>query len=276
MGFQFNTDFSTIEPNEGGGSSFPVSDTKGWLCEMIASEGKENSKKDGQILAIQLRGLEGPVNGKLHDFTVNIANPNQQAVQIGMGELSAIAHVTGHIRVGNSAEWHNKPFRVVVVQEIDKATKEPTGRTRITKFLDANGNGPKDAGKGAMVSGGNFGGNAAQQGGFQQNTGGQQQDPNASWGNGQGQNNSQHTGGSGLAAGQNGGGFANAGTTGDGQQFNNGAQSGGSGFSNGQTGQPNAQGGTPNPGSTFQPNNQQGGGFQQNNGGQVQGGGWNR
>jgi len=259
MGFQFNTDFSTIEPNEGGGSSFPVSDTKGWLCEMIASEGKENSKKDGQILAIQLRGLEGPVNGKLHDFTVNIANPNQQAVQIGMGELSAIAHVTGHIRVGNSAEWHNKPFRVVVVPEIDKATKEPTGRTRISKFLDANGNGPKDAGKGAMVSGGNFGGGTAQQGGgFQQNTGGQQQDPNANWGNGQGQNNSQQTGGGGFHGDPN----ANA------------PQNGG-GFSNGQTGQQNAQGGTPNPGSTFQPNNQQGG-FQQNNGGQVQGGGWNR
>lgn len=271
MGFVFNTDFSTIEPNEGGGSSFPVSDTKGWLCEMIASEGKENSKKDGQILACQLRGLEGPVNGKLHDFTVNIANPNQQAVQIGMGELSAIAHVTGHIRVGNSAEWHNKPFRVVVVQEIDKGTREPTGRTRIAKYLDVNGNGPKDAGKGAMGGGqaaGNFGG-AAQQAagqGFQQNAGGQQQDPNASWGNGQAGNAGQGQQASGQAA----QGFGNN------QQDPNAGQNGGGGFSNGQTGQQNAQGGTPNPGSNFQPNgNQQGGGFQQNAGGQAAGG-WNR
>jgi len=263
MGFQFNTDFSTIEPNEGAGSFFPVSDSNGWLCKMVHSEGKENSKKTGQVLLVKLVGLEGPVTGKTHEYSINLTNENQDAARIGIAECSAIAHVTGHIRVGNSAEWHEKPFRVVVGLELDRQTKEPTGRNVIKKYLDVNGNGPKDAGKGAM------GGGVAQQTaqGFQQNANPQQNAGGASWGNA-------------GAGGQVGG-------TGAGQQFDTGAQSGG--FSNGQTGQPNAQGGTVNPGSTFQPSGgqqqdpnagqgfQQGGGngFQQNPGA-AQGGGWNR
>lgn len=289
MGFVVNTDFSNIEPNEGAnGSFFPVSDSSGWLCELIASDGRENSAKNGQILVCQLRGLDGPVQGKLHDFTINLSNPNQQAVNIGMGEMSAIAHVTGHIKVGNTQEWHHKPFRVVITPELDKE-KQPTGRNRISKFLDRNGNGPKEAGKGAMTGGqgGGFGGNQ------QQNNGGGFQ-----------QNNSQQGGGFQQQGNQQGGGFGNQGQT---QQASNGGNGGGFGnnnqqggtqqFSNGQTADPNAQGGAPNPGSQFQPNNggggfqqgnqqgfdpnaanQQGGNFQQNGGGQQQGnmGGWNR
>lgn len=264
MGYVFNTDFSTIEPNEGVGSFFPVSDSNGWLCRMVHSEGKENSAKTGGILAVKLVGMEGPVNGKTHEYTINIANPSQEAARIGLAECSAIAHVTGHIRVGNSAEWHEKPFRVVIVPELNKE-KEPTGRNKIAKYLDVNGNGPKDAGKGPM------GGGVAQQtaNGFQQNANNAQQG-NASWGNA---GNTQTVSAQG---------------TGAGQQFDTGAQSGG--LSNGQTGQQNAQGGTVNPGSTFQPsgtqqqdpNAGQGGGFQQNAGGfqqntgNAQGGGWNR
>src|SRR5215217_177976 len=264
MGYVFNTDFSTIEPNEGVGSFFPVSDSNGWLCRMVDSVGKENSAKTGGILAVKLVGMEGPVNGKTHEYTINIANPNQEAVRIGLAECSAIAHVTGHIRVGNSSEWHEKPFRVVIVPELNKE-KEPTGRNKISKYLDVNGNGPKDAGKGAM------GGGVAQQtaNGFQQNANAQQggtTQGNASWGN------------------------AGASVQGGQDQAAQGGQQGG-GFSNGQTGQQNAQGGTVNPGSTFQPSGAQGqdpnagqaGGFQQGGGNgfqqnpnAAQGGGWNR
>jgi len=106
MGFQLNTDFSNIAPDEGSNARrmFPVSDSRGWLVQIVSSEGKETSKKDGTLLDMVLTGLEGVVNGKSADWSINVANPNQKAVEIGMGQLSAVAHVTGHVRVGNSAE----------------------------------------------------------------------------------------------------------------------------------------------------------------------------
>lgn len=277
MGFVLNTDFSTIAPNEGAGSFFPVSDSKGWLVQMTDSEGKENSKKTGMILAVKLVGLDGPIAGKTHEYTINLSNSeSQKAAEIGLGECSAIAHVTGHIKVGNSAEWHNKPFRVVVMPELNKDTKEPTGRNVITKYLDVNGNGPKDAGKGMMnagQSGGGFGGGQTQGAGagFQQQGNAQAQAGGFQQGGNQGQAQQGFN--------QGGAGFGN----GQGQQ-----EQTGFGTNAGQQGQTNAQGGQPNPGTQFQPNGgggfdpnaaqngqqQQGAGFQQGGGAQM--GGWGR
>jgi len=242
MGYQLNTDFSTIAPDEGVGRSyFPISDSKGWLCQIVASEGKETNAKDGTRLELTLQGLEGPVQGRNHDFSINVANPKQKAVEIGFGQMSAIAHVTGHIRVGNSAEWHNKPFRVVIVSD---ATEQYPQATKVSKILDVNGNSAKEAGKGVM------GGNQAQ---------GQQAGGNAGWGNQQqqqpqGQNFSQQTGGAGSQGAQGNGGFSNAGNNGNFQQ----AQNNGAGFN------PNQQ----------QNAGQFGGQFQQNNNGN--GPGWNQ
>lgn len=151
MGYQLNTDFSTIQPSEGGQrASFPVSDSKGWLCMMEESDGKENSAKNGRILAIKLKGLEGVVMGKYHEFTVNTANPSEEAVRIGQQELSAIGHVVGHVRVGNTSEWHGRPFRVVVA--LDKDQEKYPGATRIVAFRDQNGNKPTEAGQGALTN----------------------------------------------------------------------------------------------------------------------------
>jgi hypothetical protein len=149
MGYQLNTDYSGIAPSEGGQRAmFPVSDSKGWLCMLVESEGKENSKKDGRILAMKLQGLEGPVTGKFHEFAINIANPSTEAVRIGQEELSAIGHCVGHIRVGNSSEWHGRPLRVVIALEKDQE-KYP-GSTRIVGFRDQHGNKPSEAGQGAL------------------------------------------------------------------------------------------------------------------------------
>lgn len=259
MSFVINTDFSSIAPDEGGSSYFPVSDSKGWLCQITESEQKETANRDGAMAVFTLTGLEGPVNGRTHTYRINIANSkSQKAVEIGMGQISAIAHVIGHLRVGNSAELHNKPFRVVVVADGDE---QYPNRTKVQSVRDANGNSPKDAGKGVMgaqggaagFGGGNPGqapqGSAAGAGGF---------------GNGQpaggfqgGGNNSAPNGGAGFAGAQNGGGFANGGAqngsfdpnagqqggnfSGTGFSPNNGGQQGG-GFGNGQ---PNNGGNTP-------------------------------
>lgn len=162
MGMNLNMDFSNIEPNAGGRSYFPVSDSKGWLVVMTESVGKENSAKTGSILECTLTGQEGPVQGKTHTLTINITNPSQKAQEIGLGECSAIAHATGHIRVGNSQEWHGKPFRVEIVSD---ASDQYPNATRVRRILTVNGDVPKLPGQGAMQAGaaaGNFGGNAGQ------------------------------------------------------------------------------------------------------------------
>lgn len=251
MGFQLNTDFSTIAPDEGGNARrfFPPSDSRGWLVQIVESEGKETNDKTGTRLDITLQGLEGAVQGKVADWSINVANPSQKAVEIGMGQMSAIAHVTGHIRVGNSAEWHNKPFRVVVEVDQKADLEKYPNSTRIVKILDLNGNSAKNAGQGVMQ--------AAQ--------GNTQQGGNAGWGNQQpqGQSSFQQNGGNGSQGAQNGGGFANGGA--QGQQGQQG------GFNPQQHGGQAQQFGQQPQGAQF---GQQGGSFQQNNG--SNGPGWNQ
>jgi len=251
MGFVVNMDFTTIEPNQGGASYLPVSDSRGWLVQIIDSGQQENSKKDGMVAKFVIQGMEGAAQGRTCEHYVNLANPNQKAVEIGMGELSAIGHAIGHVRLGNSTEWHNRPLRAVVVAD---PSEQYPNRTRIQKFLDANGNapgkGPQTAGgtqqagnfagnpaqgqpasggaqqgfgNGQPAQGGNFGGGAAQGGGFQPQQGGAQQPQGGGFqATGQGFQPQQGP--------QQGGGFQQGG----GQGFNPGAQTGGPGWGNGQ------------------------------------------
>lgn len=244
MGFQLNTDFSTIEPNQGGASYFPVSDSKGWLCQITESDSKETASKDGRMGVFTLTGLEGPVMGKTHTYRINTANPNPEAVRIGQGELSALAHVTGHLRVGNSAELHMKPFRVVIASD---ATEKYPDATKVTGVRDVNGNAPKSAGQGALTPAtSGVVGQQGQQGGF----GGQQ----GQGGFGGAQAGQQGFGGQQQQQGQQGGGFGGADPNAGG--FQQGQQAGGFG---GQ------QGG-------FQQQQQGGFGQQQGQQGQQQGG----
>lgn len=173
-GFIFNTDFSTIEPSEGGGRSyFPVSDSKGWLCafeddeEITTNKGTAN---EGKALALTFKGLEGPVMGKLHTAQFNIVN-NQYptTVEIAGKELSAIAHCTGRLRVGSVTEWKGIPIRLVIIDETGAGARP--GQTKHAKILTANGQTAKEAlngvgnagGSGAAAFGG--GGNAGNTGG---------------------------------------------------------------------------------------------------------------
>lgn len=165
-GFVLNTDFSAIEPSEGGGRSyFPVSDSKGWLCafeddeEITTNKGTANQ---GTALAITFKGLEGPVIGKLHTAQFNIVNAQYpKTVEIAGAELSAIAHVTGHVRVGKVSEWKGIPLRLVIIEETGAGARP--GQTKHAKILTANGQTAKEALNG--VGGGGASGAAAFGGG---------------------------------------------------------------------------------------------------------------
>jgi len=175
-GMQLNTDFSNIKPNEAGGQQFPPSDPKmGWLVKIIDSFPRETKNKDGTRAILMLEGLDQPIAGMTMEYGINVANPSQKSVEIGWAELSAVAHVLGILRVGNTMELHQKPFRVLVREQAEnKAYREIYG------VLDANGNPPGKAGQGpaaAQPAGGGFGGPAGG-GGFGPGPGATTQQPN--------------------------------------------------------------------------------------------------
>lgn len=229
QGMQLNTDFTNIKPNLPGGASFPVTTDKlGHLVHIIESGPRENKAKTGMLAVLKLEVLDGPAKGMVGEHTINVANPNQQAVEIGYAELSAIAHCVGVLRVGNTVELHRKPFRILVRQQ-----KENAQYTEIYGVLDANGNEPGKAGQGPLTPGGGQGGfgGGPQGGGFGGQGGGQGFGPGAG----------QPQGGQG---GQwNGGGQGQQPNPGQGQGQGGGAPGWGPG--GGQGGQPNQGGGAP-------------------------------
>lgn len=244
QGMQLNTDFTNIRPNLPGGASFPVTTDKlGHLVHIIESGPRENKAKTGMLAVLKLEVLDGPAKGMVGEHTINVANPNQQAVEIGYAELSAIAHCVGVLRVGNTVELHRKPFRILVRQQ-----KENQQYTEIYGILDANGNEPGKAGQGPLQAGnpgGGFGGGAPQGGfgpGQGQPAGGFGPGPGQGAPQGGGQNWQPNPGqGQGQPSGQpgwNGGGAPQGGPQ------NNGAPGWGAGGPQGG-GQPNQGGGQP-------------------------------
>ena len=50
---------------------------------------------------------------------LNLSNPNQQAVQIARGELSAICRAVNVLQPGDSVELHNLPLTIAVKVKTD-------------------------------------------------------------------------------------------------------------------------------------------------------------
>jgi hypothetical protein len=78
----------------------------------------------------------------------NLWNNNPQAVEIAFGQLSALCHATGVLRinydnpVGPGAELRNAQLMIEVADQIDKEMKLPNGYVHVKKVYDRNGNEP--------------------------------------------------------------------------------------------------------------------------------------
>jgi len=88
---------------------------------------------------------------KLYD-RLNINNPNQTAVNIAYGTLSAICHVTGVMHINDTQQLHNRPLKLVVSKEprndqTDRKPEERDQTNRITAYKDINGNDPGKSGQ---------------------------------------------------------------------------------------------------------------------------------
>lgn len=130
-----------------------------------SSEVKANKNNDGGYLQLNLRVIDGPLQGTTGAYRLNLYHSSQQTVEIAHRQLSAICHVINVFQVTDSSQLHNIPFIVEVAPQ-----KNDPQYTEVKKVFDMNGNEPGKAGAGQQQSQPQ----GQQQGGF---GGGQQQQP---------------------------------------------------------------------------------------------------
>ena len=98
---------------------------------IVASEWKDTKAGDGKYLNLELQiiGSSKFEGRKLFD-RLNLDNPNDQAVSIAKGTLSAICRAVGVMVPKDSSELHNKPLVVRVSVEVRADNGEPANRVK--------------------------------------------------------------------------------------------------------------------------------------------------
>lgn len=144
-----NFDATDVEPADGGSyEPLPKGD---YLMFVKDSEVLPTKAGTGTILKLTMEIASGLYENRLIFQNLNIANPNETAQKIGLGQLSALCRAIGKMQVQDSKELHFVKFNAAVDVETQTGTDsngKPYGpRNVIKKFY------PKDAATSA-VSGG--------------------------------------------------------------------------------------------------------------------------
>lgn len=110
----------------------------GWYTAMVdESTVKKTNSGTGYYLKLKLSILSPEeFKSRVVFSNINLRNPNQQAEEIGMRELSALGHATGVMNIGDSAQILNKIVQIKLsvknseqygVQNEVKGFKAPDG-----------------------------------------------------------------------------------------------------------------------------------------------------
>ena len=106
-------DANEVAPNEDF-SPIPAGE---YLSMLIDSEMKETKKGDGEYLELTWEILDGDYKSRRLWDRLNLKNPNEKAVKIARGTLSAICHATNVMRPKDSSEFNGIPVLIKVVVE---------------------------------------------------------------------------------------------------------------------------------------------------------------
>lgn len=91
---------------------------EGWYPVVITESDMVDTKAgDGRYLKLKLQIIDGPFSGRTLFDQLNLENPNETAVKIAKGSLSAICRAVGRMTVRQSEELHNLPLQARVIQE---------------------------------------------------------------------------------------------------------------------------------------------------------------
>jgi len=99
-------DSDTVEPND----TFDPLPSGDYLCVIVASADKPTKSRNGSFLELELEVIEGPFKGRKLWDRLNLNNPNETAVKIARGTLSAICKAVDVPRPNDSCELHDRPL----------------------------------------------------------------------------------------------------------------------------------------------------------------------
>lgn len=85
-----------------------------YIAVITESEFKQTKSGNGHFLELTFEIIEGELKGRKVWARLNLDNPNQQAVQIARGELSAICRAVNIMQPKDSVELHNLPLEITV------------------------------------------------------------------------------------------------------------------------------------------------------------------
>ena len=116
-----------VDPNV---SFDPVPAAK-YLAVIVESEMKPTKNGKGSFLELKFQIIEGEYANRNVWARLNLDNPNQQAVQIARGQLSALCRAVGVLTPKDSCELHNLPLVIDVRckkrQDTDELANEVKG-----------------------------------------------------------------------------------------------------------------------------------------------------
>lgn len=116
---------ANVEPND-----FSPIPAGRYLAAIVASEMKDTKAKTGSYLELEFEILEGEYKGRKLWDRLNLANPNEKAVEIAQGTLSAICRAVNVMQPKDSAELHNLPLTVIVAVEKRQDNGEDSNRIK--------------------------------------------------------------------------------------------------------------------------------------------------
>jgi hypothetical protein len=135
IGMNFNA--ADIEPN----TALEVIPAGKYHVQIVNSEMRETKSGGGQYLWLELSIMDGPYADRRLFDRLNLANPNEKAVEIAQRTLSAICHATGQMAVSDSEQLHNRSMIVDVRVKpagVDKNGIYRESSNEIGKYLPMN------------------------------------------------------------------------------------------------------------------------------------------
>lgn len=141
-----------FDPTQGGGGYLPVGKHP---VKIVASEIKATKDNSGGYIQFDLEVIDGPGKGASGALRVNLYSASDAARRIAESQFAALCYVTGVFMVEETAQLHNIPFAVDVVEQAltsDQQAKKAAGEnvtpfTQVRKILDINGQEPKAQGQ---------------------------------------------------------------------------------------------------------------------------------
>lgn len=143
-GLGFNFDANQIAPDAGALGPVPA----GWYSALVEESSIESTKDGtGTYIKMKLKIIEPQqFMNRVIFQNFNIKNNNQQAVDIAMGQLSALSHAVGVLNWQDTQELHQRPMKIRV--KVRPAQGEYEAQNAITAFKPATENvalGPVDS-----------------------------------------------------------------------------------------------------------------------------------